>query len=325
MKNVYIVDTPYHLLITLTKTFLAHREGKDDIIFVKKATSLHTRKNAQVYFQNVICSYNQYNVLLEILLMKIQQKKIPFISSIAKKRTSNMMNLFSNYSNIYIFDDNSFLGCWLNNAKIYYDHIEDGLNYLQWPLHKTKRMATYDFFYKILRISWKYWGESEYTKSIEVNDGKNLRITRNNIIVQNREQMFKQLTPEQKEAIARVFDYRPLNNIEPGEKTLLLTDPLYEDGVVSHEKKIQIYKYLVEKYAVGKLYIKQHPREIEDYSKIFPNAVILGNQKIPFEIYQLKEDFKFNKAIGAGTTVMDAVYCAEEKINVKTEWILNFH
>ncbi len=68
-----------------------------------------------------------------------------------------------------------------------------------------------------------------------------------------------------------------------------------------------------------------HPREKEDYSKIFPDAIILGNQKIPFEIYQLKEKFRFNKAITTFSTLMDAIFCADEKISMGAEWTLNFH
>ena len=324
MKKLYIISTPYHLLISSVKTLLEHREGQDSIIIVKDAVPLEPRTNAKLIFKNVITSYNQYNVLLYTLLLKIQQSKIPLISKIAQKKENKLSTLFSNYSDIYIFDDNSYFGCWLNNAKIYYNHIEDGLNYLQFPLYKTKRMHIYELFYKFLGISWNYWGKSEYTKSIEVNENKNLRIKHSNIIEKNRKQLFEQLSPKQIDLLAKIFDYHPLNKIEIGDKTLLITDPLFEDGIMSHAKKIQIYKHIVKNYAVGKLYIKMHPREKEDYTKIFPDAIILGNQKMPFEIYQLKENFRFKKAITTFSTLINAIFCADENISMGIEWTLNF-
>ncbi|MBR2090854.1 MAG: hypothetical protein IJ905_10980 [Fibrobacter sp.] len=323
MKNIYIVDTPYHLLISTVKTLLAHREGMDAVLIMKDVIPLNFQKNAQSVFRDVDNSYNRYNILLNVFLLKLQQCSISIVSKFAKKIKIKLLDFFKD-SDVYIFDDTFYFGCWLNNSRTKYNLIEDALNYYCFPKKKTILMKKYDYLYRIMGISWDCWGKSKYTKSIEVNENKNLCISHNNIIVQNREQMFKKLTPKQIEIIAHIFDYKPLKNIVSGDKTLLLTQPLSEDSLVSHETKIHIYKHLVDKHAIGKLYIKIHPREKEDYTKTFPDAIILGDQDIPFEVYQLKENFHFKKAITVFSTAIKSVFCADEKISMSPEWMMNF-
>ena len=51
---------------------------------------------------------------------------------------------------------------------------------------------------------------------------------------------------------------------------------------------------------------------------------ILSNNKIPFELYQLKEKFHFRRAISTFTTAMDSIFCADEKIQMGEEWTRNF-
>lgn len=318
--HVYIGDTPYHLLIALVKTILSNRIGKNIFIVLDNSYSPHIIEEAKNVFKDVICHFSRIGILKNLFLLKIRQK-IPFLKI---GENSNLYNFHFEQKEIFVFNDNSYLGCWLNITKTPYTLIEDGLNCFKFKAHKSKKMKVYDFMYKLFGISWGYLGESKYTKAIEVNENKNIRIKHNNIIVKNRAEMFRQLSNENINLIARVFNYQPLNIKVDGEKTLLLTQPLTEDGDATHATKVDIYKFLVEKYAVGTLYIKMHPRENEDYTKIFPNAIVIGNQKLPFELYQLKENFHFTRVITTYSTAIDAVFCADEKISMTPEWVRSF-
>ncbi len=318
--RVYIGDTPYHLLIALTKTILSHRIGKDVFIVLDKSYSPHTIKEAKNVFKDVVCNFSRFGVLKNLLFLKIRQK-LPFLKI---GEASDLYKFHFDQKDIFIFNDNSYLGCWLNITKTPYTLIEDGLNCFKFKAHKSRKMKMYDAIYKLLGISWGYLGESKYAKAIEVNENKNIRVEHDNIIVKNRAEMFKQLSSENIDLIARTFNYQPLKIKAEEEKTLLLTQPLTEDGDASHATKIDIYKFLIEKYAIGTLYIKMHPREKEDYSKVFPNAIVIGNPKIPFELYQLKENFHFKRVITTFSTAIDAVFCADEKISMTPEWVRNF-
>lgn len=317
MTNLYIVSTPYHLLISIIKTILANRIGKDIIVMYNFHLSPSTIKNAKkVFFKTYTCNY--LNILLDLLCLKLKLSKVPFIS---KKVKNKFDESFFQAKEIYIFNDNSYFGCLFNHLKITYNLIEDGLNFFELdPFLTNVHSKLYDFF----SLSWDCFGRSPYTKSIEVNDSDNICISYPNIVAINRKEMYKALSNDDIDLIAQIFDYQALNIPLKSDSSLLLTQPLSEDGIISHAKKIKLYKYLVKKYAIGTLYIKVHPREKDDYSKIFPNAIILGNKKTPFEVILLKEKLHFKRAISAFTKTMDAIYCADEKIQMGLDWTLNF-
>ncbi|MBY3790480.1 hypothetical protein HPQ32_19160 [Photobacterium carnosum] len=66
-------------------------------------------------------------------------------------------------------------------------------------------------------------------------------------------------------------------NVNISEKfTLLITQPLSEDRIVTEKEKLSIYKELLYKDK-NKLVIKPHPREKTDYKKYFSDAIIINN------------------------------------------------
>ena len=328
MIKTYLISTPYHLLISIIKTILANRIAQDELIIIdKRFIQHHFLQNAHTIFKKITI-INQHPTVsyLHILLWRNRiSRRIPFLYNMLKKYTTIDEAYFKN-KEVYMFYDLTYLACLLNVSKIEYNLIEDGLNQFQQSSNSdTRRRSSFSFLWdSILGVSWKAFGQSKLNKSIEVNDGKNLHIKHPNIIVANRAKFFRSLTQENIDMIAKIFDYQPIGYQISEESTLLLTQPLVEDKLLSQSKKNALYKYLVKKYAIGKLYIKVHPREKEDYTKIFPNAVILGNRNIPFELLLLKENFHFKRAITAFSTAIDAVFCADEKINMGQEWTLNF-
>lgn len=65
--------------------------------------------------------------------------------------------------------------------------------------------------------------------------------------------------------------------------SILFTQPLYEDGILSIEEELQLYHKLLAECDTSKLVIKTHPRDKKDYSKIFPKAFIFKSI-IPMEL-----------------------------------------
>lgn len=320
MINVYIVSTSYHLLISIVKTILANRVGKDIIIFMyRDQVSSAAIKNSSSIFKEVFC-FNRFDILAYLICFKLKLNKIPLLSHFIIKRNKFVPKWFQE-KEIFIFNDNSYMGCYLNIYKINYNLIEDGLNFFKInPFNYIKQNK----LYKLFGLDWEYLSKSKYTKSIEVNDIHHLWLKSDKIKEINREQMFSKLNPEEIDSVAKIFDYKPLDVLDNRKKTLLLTQPLWESGAISHARKIELYKQLVNKYSIGTLYIKAHPSEKEDYRKIFPNAIILSNQTTPFEIFQIKENLRFNRAITAYSTVMDSIFCADEKISMGIDWTMNF-
>lgn len=325
MVNVFIIYSSYQLLITIVKTFLTQRIGKDELIICDAdAVSSKLIQNIQHLFKNIIIiNQSKTSAYFHILLWRNRiTRRIPFFNERLKKYLG-LDETFFHSKNIFIYNDFSALGCLLNISKTKYNLIEDGLNFFQRdPLYTIKTRCRYSHVWdSLLGVSWKAFGQSKYTISIEVNDESNLYVKHNNIIISNRAEMFQQLSEEDIDSIAHIFDYHPLDCSFNGVSTLLLTQPLSEDNIMAHSKKIHLYKHLVDEYAVGKLYIKMHPREKENYSIFFPDAIILKGSNIPLEIFLLKEKFHFKRVVSICSTAMDAIFCADEKIQMGEKWM----
>ena len=321
MTKVYIIETPYHLLISIIKTLLEKRMGKDIIVIYKENFYPITIERLKGIFKEVLC-FGTINNFINMLKLKMFQARVPLLANITKQN-HNIDGKWLSDKDIYIYNDDNFYGCLLNHLKKDYTLVEDGLDCFSFDVAayvKENHNRLYSFF----GFSWGSFGKSIYTKSIEVNDISKVRTRLPNMIEVNRNQLFKSLNASEIDIIAHIFDYQALNISHKEECSLLLTQPLSEDGDVNHSKKIKIYKHLVEKYAIGTLYIKAHPREKEDYSKIFPNAIIVKNYKIPIELFLLKEKLHFKRVISTFTTAIDAIFCADEKIQMGLEWVKNF-
>lgn len=321
MTKVYIVATPYHLLISIVKAILEKRMGEDIVVIYKDNFRPITIARLKSIFKEVLC-FDTIDNFINMLKLKIHLAGIPLLSNIIKQN-HNIDGKWLKDKDVYIYNDDNFYGCLLNQLKKEYTLVEDGLNCFFFDTTDYVK-KNHNKLYSLFGFFWGSFGESKYSKSIEVNDISKMYIKYPNAIEVKRDSMFKRLSDDEIDDIAHVFDYQPLNIRHNKDCSLLLTQPLSEDGYVTHSKKIKIYKYLVEKYAVGSLYIKAHPRETEDYSKIFPNAIIVKNNKIPIEVFLLKEKLHFKRVISTFTTAMDAIFCADEKIQMGLEWTLNF-
>lgn len=84
--------------------------------------------------------------------------------------------------------------------------------------------------------------------------------------------------------------------------SILCPQPFSEDNLISEEEKIEIYKKAFDSIQRNeKIIIKPHPREKTDYTKIFPNAIVLSNS-FPMELAKVS-GIKFAKIYTVSSTV----------------------
>ena len=99
--------------------------------------------------------------------------------------------------------------------------------------------------------------------------------------------LWKQKSIEEKKWILRFFDFQQKHlELLQSKKAILFTQPLSEDGVMTEEEKIEIYRKILEKEEIRELVIKVHPRETTEYTKYFDGVSVL-QEKTPFELYLL--------------------------------------
>lgn len=76
-----------------------------------------------------------------------------------------------------------------------------------------------------------------------------------------------------------------------------------------------MFKAVAEKYAVGPLFIKTHPRDMTDYKALFPDATVL-ERTMPSEVLNFCLPFHFARAVTVQSFVLRGFTAADEKIHL---------
>lgn len=331
VSDTYICETSYHVLITLVKVLIDR--GKDYRLILLTGDTLSQdildRLEESGLFTSItkIDGLHQYDALLDY--------SAPFVIrglSLRKQIDKYVQWDYRQADDYYLYNDVSMLGKWFNSHKIKYHLIEDGLDTFtlpsvhsnNYPESKWKKCLR-QFF----NAGFYSFGQSKFTKSIEVNSNKNLQfdIKNKNIIEVPRKQLFDKLTASDKARILSVY----LSDIEQKEiieslknvwsVSLLLTQPLGHDKITSYEMQEEFYKDIVNDNVTGQLIIKPHPRDDFDYSKLFPDAIVIRYPFLPVEAIGFLSGINFDKAITWCSTSINGITFCENRVYLGIEYI----
>ena len=132
---------------------------------------------------------------------------------------------------------------------------------------------------------------------------------------------FHRLTEAQKGLIRQVFLTRPLPEKAEG-AVLFLPRDFVPDGLLDGETQQRMFTAVVKAHCTGgPLFIKTHPRDSFDYSRLFPEAVIL-ERTMPSEVLNFALPFRFKKAVTVESTVLKALEVADEKLELSLDQAL---
>ena len=325
MKRIYICSTVYHLLIAIIKQLLYTVDA--DLILCKEdnidSESLSRIKSYNIF--NNIITYNDieskgYFLHWKEILLHGNKKALEYY-----EQTSGLSFEYFRNNDIYMFNDNSFWGRWFCCAKKGYHLLEDGLDH--YIINPSTSIETTKFIYlnKLFETYNGHHGNSVYMIDLEVNNKNGVHLNQDAKIIEcSRRGLFENLSNKQKHTLLELFCVPQDLFIQEGFSTLLLPQPLAEDGIVSHQKKIDIYSFLIQNYSKGTLYIKPHPREIENYATIFPQSKIIPFSKIPLELLDLLPNFRFTYGITAFSTSLTNLNSIKNKIFMGYDWTINF-
>lgn len=107
------------------------------------------------------------------------------------------------------------------------------------------------------------------------------------LVVHDLEKLWNEKNAEEKAKIASIFnvDEKSLKLLET-KSVILITQPLSEDGIVSEEDKVKLYKSILKNYDIDQVVIKPHPREKTNWAEIFPGTPIITRQ-VPAELLSM--------------------------------------
>lgn len=95
---------------------------------------------------------------------------------------------------------------------------------------------------------------------------------------------------------------------------ILFTQPFFADHLMSEEEQMGIYKEIISKYDEREIVIKTHPRDLLNYSEIFPKALVF-DKPIPMQLFNFL-GVRFERAI---TVFSTAVFAFPYEIEI--DWI----
>lgn len=253
------------------------------------------------------------NLKNKLIIKEIRSIKI--VGYIANAILFRIIKLFfyakTKTKKFYIHDATDFAQYFFNNFNSIFISIEDGtLNYnsqfLNEKLKKANRKVNFskkikrNFVYGIKKI-YPPLGVSEKVEKIILTGILPIpEVIKSKVEIINIEEKWNSLTKEKQREILSIFNIE-IEELEVFKnsinKVLLLTQPLSEDGIMSEEEKISIYKNILQERNIKEVYIKIHPRERTNYIKELQNIKIhIIKKDFPVEILFLL-NINFSKVI----------------------------
>lgn len=227
----------------------------------------------------------------------------------------------SRYENIYIHNDWSVLGRYLQDCHAGYILCEDTFGSTLGPdQHLVTDQRAAPVFARKQRTGkgYLYWGDSPWCKLVESEDASRCTLFGpDKMVTDSKAALLQSLTDEEKAMVRSVFLTQPLPEQAEG-ATLLLPRSFVADGLMTQERQDAMFRAVAARYAVGPLFIKTHPRDTTDYHALFPDAVIL-ERTMPSEVLNFCLPFTFRRAVTVQSFVLRGFTAAEEKIHLTLE------
>lgn len=258
MKDrIYVCHTYYHVYVTFLKELKLRQQCREQGRTAGGASLVLSKMSNN--FENLKERVESTGIFEEVI--EFDEKREDFFPELARwrKGAGNLIgNLwcrirftkeyarleapyipvdFHAYRDRYVFCDSDPIGYYLNQNRIPYHALEDGLNCL-----KNFDAARYDnkghfklkaFLSRKLNLIFVQNGYGKYCLDMEVNDSSLIRYPCPRYIDEPRQALVDRLTEEDKELILKAFirDKEALQKqIEEssriGDKILILTDPL---------------------------------------------------------------------------------------------------
>lgn len=342
MKDrIYVCHTYYHVYVTFLKELKLRANCKAEgrapggatLVLSKMSNhfeDLKARVDATGFFEEVI-EFDEKREDYFPELAKWRQGagkwfkgfpwnlwyRIRFTKLYAKLEAPFVPVDFRQYKDVYVFCDSDPIGYYLNQNRIYYHALEDGLNCL-----KNFDAARYEnrghfgckvFLSRKCNLIFVQNGYGKYCIDMEVNDISLIQYPCPQYIEEPRLALAERLTDEDKELLLQAFirdkeelERQIAESAAVGDKILILTDPLCTLDV-----RERIFRDIVARYEKeGTIFIKPHPRDELDYRKLFPQYPQF-DATVPMEILNYFPDLHFKKAVTVLTEIK-AIQFADE-------------
>lgn len=339
-SRLYVCHTFYHVYVSVLKEMKIQRKNepeyrKADIALSSLSTDFENLgerlKRTEIFDRIIALDEKREEFFPELAkyrknygnLLKHMVNRIIFTKRLAKCEAPYMKSIdFKSYEDIYVFCDSDPVGYYLNKKHIYYHAVEDGLDCLK-NLDDAYIANSSHFKLKTWlsrrNIIFIMNGWGKYCLDMEINDRSVVPTDCPRFVEEPRKPLEQALTAEQKNLIIQAFieDADALREqLKPSYKGEEFACFLTEPHPVDIEARKQVCLDVIKTYCRGcRVLIKPHPRDMIDYVKLCPEAVVLRG-RFPVEVLNFFEGLKIKRAVSILTTAMNSMDFVEEKLNL---------
>lgn len=314
--NLYICHTAYQVLVDLLRA--ARTEGGPHTMVlsaaVADAQALAVRLDKTGVVRTVLVDETRWPGTVTGPLAALRARR-------AFEKLCGWKLDRARYENVYIHNDWSVLGRYLQDCHAGYILCEDTFGSTLGPDQHlvTDQRSAPDFARKQQSgKGYLYWGDSPWCKLVESEDAARCTLFGpDKMVTDSKGALLQSLTGAEKAMVRSVFLTQPLPEKAEG-ATLLLPRSFVADGLMTQEHQDAMFRAVAARYAVGPLFIKTHPRDTTDYGALFPDAVIL-ERTMPSEVLNFCLPFTFRRAVTVQSFVLRGFTAAEEKILLTLE------
>lgn len=338
--RIYVCHTYYHVYVTFLKelNLPVEKRGRATLVLSKMSIDfedLKSRVEQTGLFARVI-EFDEKREDFFPELAKWRQdtgnflgnlvNRIRFTRQYAKLESSYVPVDFRKYRDVYVYCDSDPIGYYLNQNRIYYHALEDGLNCL-----KNFDAARYDnrghfglkaFLSRKLNLIFVQNGYGKYCLDMEVNDIAAIEKPCPQYIEQPRAELVDRLGAKDKDLILQAFirdkeslEKQIARSSQVKDKILILTDPL-----CTLEVRERIFRDIIKMYEPeGSIFIKPHPRDELDYRRLFGEYPQFDGT-VPMELLNFFPGLHFRKAVGVLTEVK-GIRFADETVRLGPDFM----
>ena len=338
-KRIYICHTYYHAYVAVVKELVLGREhhGEADIVLSTLSNdfeSLDERLEAQGIFgrifryeendgsgsEEIRAHHNNRGNIVANMIQRIQYTRL-----LGKLQEEFIPTDLSEYEDVYVFCDSDPIGYYLNYKKIPYHALEDGLNSGKLDdqaFLANKRAFGVKKLLSKMGLVFIECGYSRYCIDYEVNDISANHNVPPNVIEVPRRELVSRLSDEDHDRIVHIFledadalarKLQSADNDKP--YAMILTEPLCELDV-----RRQLFGDVMDMYRDDhNIIIKPHPRDVLDYEKEFPDAIVIRG-RFPMEVMNDMRTLKVDKLVSVITQI-DNVTFAKEKVYLGLDFL----
>jgi len=300
---LYVATSSYNLLCSCLHKMLYNADKPCICLLSNYRESMYINLKSSGIFDDTVL-FDDRGLRSFTIRLSSEINDIPTMSaerSVFKEVESRLPFNLSKFKEIYVGNDTMPIGAFIVSRILKYNIFEDAAGLYSQPLPLEHSInENFPFIEKHLIEKYKTLNRNKYVKSRYINmSAQHGDYSKKNVVNFNTTELLKKLTSRQLVSLLSVFGAKKIPQDNSETYNLILTYPLKaREGLTAVETQ-NVYLQFADFFAYsGKVHIKPHPDDREDYSRLFTDEVVIEKTVIS-ELLPFITGVRYKNAITA--------------------------